>query len=143
MLDRFVGGKAIAYYLDDEYGDVSYVHLYDRNEQPVCEAVEVTAYQEAKAERTDDDKRIREDQAKYISSFDKMVADKTAKVTQVGVVSKERAAELDNEPEQQPQPEQEVPDADSKQGGYAPKEEADKPWWMDEEQVAARARRGI
>lgn len=63
-----------AYYLPDDNGMINEVFLYQKGNF-ICKCAKIIAYNEAKAEQTQDDRTNYTEQAKYVSSFDKMTKD--------------------------------------------------------------------
>ncbi|MGM9747656.1 MAG: hypothetical protein ACI3ZN_02540, partial [Candidatus Cryptobacteroides sp.] len=61
-----------AFYMPDESGKVSEVYLYQGG-RFIARCESVKAYQEAKAEQTEEDKQNYTEQAKYVAQFDAMV----------------------------------------------------------------------
>ena len=61
-----------AFYMPDESGKVSEVYLYQGG-RFIAHCEPVKAYQEAKAEQTEEDKQNYTEQAKYVAQFDAMV----------------------------------------------------------------------
>lgn len=68
------GMKVEAYWLPDEDGGVGSVYLWQGDEY-VCECRRVARYNTATAEQTDEDRAAYQEQAKYVSRFDKMMKD--------------------------------------------------------------------
>lgn len=66
-----------AYYIPSEDNTISEVFLYQKGEL-ICECKPVPTFNRANAEWTDADKMGYQNATKYISQFDKMVAEKTA-----------------------------------------------------------------
>lgn len=61
-----------AYYLPNEAGEINEVHLY-QNGHYIDTCAKLLNYNEAKAEQTDEDTEIMEQQRAYVSQYDKMV----------------------------------------------------------------------
>ncbi len=84
-----------AYWLPNENGEVGEIYLYQHGEY-LCRCEMSATYNEAKAERTDQDDRIFEGQNKYTGKFDKMVkegrSEKMFRPELVPTSSMERAA---------------------------------------------------
>jgi hypothetical protein len=75
-----------AYWLPDSNDEIKEVYLYqDGKYLDTCTLI--TRYNEAQAERTEADETTRQNQAKYISSFDSMIkTDKAEKTTRVEII---------------------------------------------------------
>lgn len=144
VLERLTSEKVNAYYLTDDNGDVSYVHLYTESGDPICEAVPVERYQEAKAERTEKDEQIRSHQAAYIARFDKMVAKKVADISPVGVIATDKAQEITSQATPvKTENEGDVQDNEANEGGYVQENGSSIPWFLDPNEVKRRAHKGI
>lgn len=65
-----------AYYVADESGLIEEVYLY-QGDTYLCSATQVERYNENMAERTDEDERIRKEQAKRQAHFDKITKEAT------------------------------------------------------------------
>lgn len=88
ILGRLLPGnrRVDAYYLPDDNGEVKEVYIY-QNDCYLDKCTLIDSYNEAKAEQTDEDRKEYTKQAKYVSTFDKMVKD--FKPGRVGIISKE------------------------------------------------------
>jgi len=84
--------KVDAYWLDDADGNVNEVYLYQNGEY-ICTCGLLERYNEATAEQTEKDRAIYEDQAKYVSQFDKMMKD--GKIQRVAVMRATDAQEIE------------------------------------------------
>ncbi len=141
ILERLSGNKLTAYYLNDDSGAVWYAHLYDTHDNPLCEAVEVQAYQEAQAERTDEDERIINEQRKYIAAFDAVVKKMGGELRRVGIVATTQEDEeitvelVETAPKVQQKP--------TKVEGFEQDDMKKQDWIDDEEMAAMRATRDI
>lgn len=142
-LQKLTSTKVIAYTLTDENGAISYVHLYDGAENPICRAIEAERFQEAAAERGEDDRRIMSEQAEYIAAFDKMVKQWDETLVPVGIVTSEQAEDIARQAENAPQTVENEPENDSNEGGYRTNCIPDEPWFMNPDEVKRRAQKGI
>lgn len=78
-----------AFYMPDEEGKVSEVYLYQRG-RFIARCEPVKAYNEAKAEQTEEDRQNYTEQAKYLSQFDAMV--RRDQIQKVNVSRRDEAA---------------------------------------------------
>lgn len=91
ILDRLQANNrtVTAYYLPDDDGTISEVYLYQNGEY-LCTAEKLETYNEAQAERTDDDHLARLKQDKYIAAFDKYAKGEDYAPLEVIPVSKQK-----------------------------------------------------
>lgn len=138
ILATLTSDKVIAYCLNDENGQTMYAHLYDGGENPVCEAVEVERFQEAKAEQTPEDMKILGKQKAYINKFDGMVKEKAATIVPIAVIPKDKAEAIRTIPAPvhvaEPTPDEREYNNDNGNDAL---------WFMNPDEVARRARRDI
>jgi len=87
-----------AYWLPDSNDEIKEVYIY-QNDCFIDTCSLITRYNEAMAERTDADETTRQDQAKYISSYDKMIKDnKAEKTTRVEIIRNDSFEKAVNTP---------------------------------------------
>ncbi|OQY03219.1 MAG: hypothetical protein B6I20_05430 [Bacteroidetes bacterium 4572_117] len=80
--------KVTAYYLPDGSGNIDNVHLYQGLEF-IGTCNKITQYNEATAEQTDEDLQAYQDQAKYVSQFDKKIKEGRKNLSKLKIVENE------------------------------------------------------
>lgn len=84
-----------AYYLPNELGEIENVFIY-QNDVFICQCDKIADYNTANAEWSDLDKESYQNQAKYVSQFDKMVKDGKADLNRLKII--ENPNYFDNTP---------------------------------------------
>lgn len=77
--------RLTAYYLPDINGDVNEVHLY-QDDTFIATCPKLEAYQEARAERTQEDLNVKLKQDKYVAEYDKIIKETSKRIMKVGVL---------------------------------------------------------
>ncbi|MBN1116348.1 MAG: hypothetical protein JXA77_04035 [Bacteroidales bacterium] len=87
ILSRLLPGnyEVEAYWLPDSEGLIDKVYLY-QNDEFVCYATKIKAYNESTAEQTDEDKEAYTQQAKFVSHFDKTIKDRKEKLKKARIM---------------------------------------------------------
>ncbi|MCF8308434.1 MAG: hypothetical protein K9I68_05435 [Bacteroidales bacterium] len=75
-----------AYYIPDSDGQISRVHIYQDTEY-IDTCNRIAQYNEAQAERTEQDEQIFTEQRKYITKFDKEIKDKRENLHNVEIIT--------------------------------------------------------
>ncbi|MGL4908049.1 MAG: hypothetical protein ACRC3G_01805, partial [Bacteroidales bacterium] len=81
--------KVDAYYLPSEEGEIGEVYLY-QNGEFISEAKKIVAFNTSQAESTESDKLAKEEQAKYITKFDKMIKDSKENFAPVKIIENKK-----------------------------------------------------
>ena len=84
-----------AHYLHDKDGQIPEIYLYQNNEF-VCKALKTKAFNESRFEKTPEDDKIMHSQMGHISSFDKMVKERTAALKKLSVLPAFDSSALDS-----------------------------------------------
>lgn len=82
--------QLLAYWLPNEEGEADQVYLY-QDGVFICQAEKVVRYQDAKAEQTDEDRRIMGRQMAYVKGHEALVNNTLAGMQQVGLIASEKA----------------------------------------------------
>lgn len=98
-----------AYYLPDMDGKISEVYIY-QNGNYIATCGLIQRYNEADAEKTEDDVKAYTEQAKYVDRFDRMM--KEEKIKKVGIIRPEEKREIEQAVARQVEVPQQQPDDD-------------------------------
>lgn len=83
-LEELQEQKVTAYWLPNKNKEIPSVYIY-QGDTFICEAPQADRFQEAKAEQTEEDRKIMGKQKAYINAFDQIVRDRVEKLNKLGV----------------------------------------------------------